>query len=106
MSSRLVSRIIAIVIGAIFILAGLTKILALDGPMVHIRHLQFADLLRDLQHLSFGNPLSFARDVDNYKMLPWPAAVAFGLYLPWLEILCGLALIIRRRYRGSLIILT
>jgi putative oxidoreductase len=72
-------RILAFLIGALFIYAGITKIL---------------------------DPVGFARDIDNYKMLPWPAAVALGFYLPWLEILCGIALIVRRLYQGSLVILT
>ena len=76
---RVAQRILDFLIGALFIYAGVLKIL---------------------------DPVGFARDVDNYKMLPWPMAVAFGFYLPWLEILCGIALIIRRLYQGSLLILT
>jgi putative oxidoreductase len=38
--------------------------------------------------------------------LPWQVSVAFGLYLPWVEILCGLALIARILYRGGVFILT
>src|SRR6202030_704958 len=37
---------------------------------------------------------------------PWPVAVALALYLPWLEIFSGLALVTRRIYRGGLLILT
>ena len=77
--SRLLSRVIEIIVGAIFIYAGAIK--ALD-------------------------PVGFARDIDNYKLLPWPVAVALGLYLPWLEIFSGLALVTRRLYRGGLLILT
>ena len=72
-------RVLDFIIAAIFIYAGVLKVI---------------------------DPVQFARDVDNYKMLPWPAAVAFGFYLPWLEIFCGLALIFCRLYRGSLFILT
>jgi putative oxidoreductase len=72
-------RAVDFLIGAIFIYAGILKIL---------------------------DPVAFARDVDNYKMLPWPAAVALGLYLPWLEVFCGLAIVTRRFYRGGLILLT
>ena len=79
MASRWILRVLDFLIAAIFIYAGVLKIL---------------------------EPVQFARDIDNYKMLPWPAAVAFGFYLPWLEIFCGLALIFRRLYRGSLFILT
>jgi uncharacterized membrane protein YphA (DoxX/SURF4 family) len=72
-------RIIAILIGALFIYAGVVKII---------------------------DPVEFARDIDNYKMLPWSAGVWLALYLPWLEILCGLALITRVLYRGSVFIVT
>jgi uncharacterized membrane protein YphA (DoxX/SURF4 family) len=77
--SQLILRLLALIIAAIFIYAGVVKVL---------------------------DPVQFARDIDNYKMLPWSAAVALGLYLPWLEIFCGLALIIRRLYRGAVLLLT
>ena len=51
-------------------------------------------------------PVEFARDIDNYKMLPWRLGVLLALYLPWLEVFCGLALIARVLYRGSLFIVT
>ena len=72
-------RIVALIIGGIFIYAGVIK--ALD-------------------------PVAFANDIDNYKILPWPLVVRLAFYLPWLELLCGLALILRFFYRGGLFILT
>ena len=72
-------RIVALIIGGIFIYAGVIK--AMD-------------------------PVAFANDIDNYKILPWPLAVRLAFYLPWLEMLCGLALILRFFYRGGLFILT
>ena len=51
-------------------------------------------------------PVEFARDIDNYKMLPWKLGVGLALYLPWLEVFCGLALITRVLYRGGVFILT
>ncbi|HEV2806649.1 MAG TPA: MauE/DoxX family redox-associated membrane protein [Chthoniobacterales bacterium] len=74
-----VLRVIAIVVGALFVYAGAVKII---------------------------DPIEFARDIDNYKMLPWKMCVGLALYLPWLEILCGLALITRRLYRGSVLLVT
>jgi putative oxidoreductase len=71
--------ILALLVAAVFVYAGILKIL---------------------------DPVGFARDVDNYKLLPWPAAVALGFFLPWLEIFCGIALITRRLYRGGLVILS
>jgi putative oxidoreductase len=38
--------------------------------------------------------------------VPWPISVALAFYLPWLEIFCGFALVIRLLYRGALSILT
>lgn len=72
-------RVVDIIIGGLFIYAGAVKVI---------------------------DPAEFARDIDNYKMLPWQLSVGMGLYLPWLEIFCGLALIVRVLYRGSISILT
>jgi putative oxidoreductase len=72
-------RIVDAVVGVVFIYAGGIK--ALD-------------------------PVGFANDIDNYKILPWAIGVRLAFYLPWLEILCGLALIARRLYLGGLSILT
>ena len=72
-------RVVALIIGGIFIYAGVIK--AMD-------------------------PTGFANDIDNYKMLPWPLTVRLAFYLPWLEVLCGLAVILGLLYRGGLVILT
>jgi hypothetical protein len=50
--------------------------------------------------------IGFAHDIDNYKTLPWSFSVRLAFYLPWLEILCGLALITGWLYFGGLTILT
>ena len=76
---NILCRIVGLIVGGIFIDAGVIK--ALD-------------------------PLRFATDIDNYKMLPWAVGVRLAFYLPWLEMLCGLALILRFFYRGGLFILT
>ena len=52
------------------------------------------------------DPVGFANDIDNYKILPWALTVRLAFYLPWLEILCGLAVILGLLYRGGLLILT
>ena len=103
---QIVWRLLDFLIAAVFIFAGLTKILDMDHLVSDLSHFRFPDLLTDIRHLSLSNPVGFARDVDNYKLLPWPIAVALGFYLPWLEIFSGLALIFRRLYSGSLVILT
>jgi putative oxidoreductase len=75
---RPVPRILAVLAGAIFVYAGVVK--ALD-------------------------PARFANDIANFKLLPWHATVLLALYLPWLEIICGAALIFKRLVSGALLIL-
>ena len=79
MVKSLLWRIVDLVVGGIFIYAGVIK--ALD-------------------------PVQFANDIDNYKTLPWFVSVRLAFYLPWLEIFCGLAVIFRFLYRGGLSTLT
>lgn len=76
---RLVRRGLAILVGAVFVYAGVMKI-------------------RD--------PLQFASDINNYQMIPWPAGVRLAFYLPWLELLCGGALIFNRCRAGAVAITT
>ncbi len=76
---KFVWRILEFIVGGIFIYAGVIK--ALD-------------------------PVRFANDIDNYKILPWAISVRLAFYLPWLEIFCGLALVLRILYRGGLSILS
>ena len=76
---RFLWRILDIILAGIFIYAGALK--AID-------------------------PVQFANDIDNYKLLPWPVSVALAFYLPWLEIFCALGLVFRFLYRGALSILS
>ena len=75
---KIVWRIVDLIVGGIFIYAGVLKVL---------------------------DPVQFANDIDNYKTLPWFFSVRLAFYLPWLEILCGLAVVFRFLYRGGLSIL-
>ncbi len=83
---KLAWRIVGLLVGALFIFAGLTKIV-------------------DFHPFRFLDPMGFARDIDNYKILPWAISVRLAFYLPWLEIICGIALIFRRLYSGALALL-
>jgi len=47
------------------------------------------------------DPVQFASDIDNYKILPWPVSVALAFYLPWLEIFCALGVVFRVRRSWS-----
>lgn len=76
---RFAWRILGILIGGTFVYAGVVK--AID-------------------------PVQFGLDIDNFKILPWFASVRLAFYLPWLEILCGAAVLFRVLYRGGLSILT
>src|SRR5205807_1172688 len=78
-TSNIIWRILDFALAGIFIYAGTLK--ALD-------------------------PVQFASDIDNYKILPWPVSVALAFYLPWLEIFCALGLVFRIFYRGALSILS
>ena len=103
--SNLVWRILDFVLAALFIFAGLSKILDLDHLIADLQQLQFAGALADLRNLSLASPAEFASDIDNFKLLPWPVSVALAFYLPWLEIFCALGLVFRFLYRGSLTLL-
>ena len=66
---KVIQRILAIIVGTVFIYAGFLK-------------------ARD--------PVRFATDISNYQMVPWSVGVRFAFYLPWLELICGLALVFHR----------
>ncbi len=73
----IVRRVLAVLAGGVFVYAGILKV-------------------RD--------PLEFANDIGNYHLLPWSIGVRLAFYLPWLEILAGLALIFHRLFSGALAI--
>lgn len=73
------TRVIEVLVAAVFIYAGVLKIY---------------------------DPVGFARDIDNYQLVPWPMAVGAALYLPWLEVFCGLTIVLRRLYVGGLFLVT
>ena len=56
--------------------------------------------------LKVWDPVKFANDISNFRILPWALGVRLAFYLPWLEILCGVALIIGWMRSGALAILT
>ncbi len=99
-------RIIDLIVGALFIFAGIAKILNLDQLIGDLQHLRFASAFADLGNLSVADPAEFAHDINNFRILPWIVSVALAFYLPWLEIFCGLGLVFRVLYRGALSILT
>lgn len=54
--------------------------------------------------LKAWEPARFALDVHHYQLLPWVLSAAAAFYLPWLEIVCGAALFVRKVERGALLI--
>lgn len=56
--------------------------------------------------LKAWDPLELANDIDHYHIVPWTISVRAAFYLPWIEILCGLALILRRFAHGARLWLT
>jgi len=52
--------------------------------------------------LKAHDPAAFATAVDHYHLLPYPAAAALALYLPWLEMMCGAGVLWARLRLGAL----
>ena len=76
---RLLGRLLAAIVGIVFVYAGVLKI---------------------------WDPLHFASDINNYQMVPWSVGIRMAFYLPWLEVLCGCALIFHRLFAGAVAITT
>jgi putative oxidoreductase len=51
------------------------------------------------------DPAHFAADIDHFRLLPYFAVAPLALYLPWLEIICGLAVFTGGGRRGALVLL-
>jgi putative oxidoreductase len=51
------------------------------------------------------DPGEFASEVQKYNLLPWVPGVVLALYLPWLEILCGLLLVLKKFEKGALLLI-
>jgi uncharacterized membrane protein YphA (DoxX/SURF4 family) len=79
MAAKVILTVLRIALGAVFIYAGVVKVA--DAP-------------------------EFARDIQRYAIIPWPdVTVLLAVYLPWLEILSGAAVIVRRFHLGALAII-
>jgi putative oxidoreductase len=51
------------------------------------------------------DPARFAADIDHFRLLRYFAVAPLALYLPWLEIICGLAVFVRAWRRSALLLL-
>ena len=56
--------------------------------------------------LKVGDPAKFQQDILNYHLVPHVVAAAMAVYLPWLEMICAVALVLRKCYSGALAILS
>jgi putative oxidoreductase len=52
------------------------------------------------------DPGTFATEIQRYNLIPWTSGAIAAVYLPWLEILAGVLLILRRFERGALLLIT
>jgi len=68
--------------------------------MIRNRHILFAfrlilgGLFIYAGVIKIMDPLGFARDIQNYRILPSAACLFVALTLPWFEALCGALLIV------------
>lgn len=68
------------ILGGVFVISGILKVMA---------------------------PGRFFQDIENYDLVPWRAAsVALAFYLPWLEIVSGIAVIVRPVRTVALVVLS
>jgi len=70
-----VALALRIVLAGLFILAGVLKLL---------------------------DPAAFAVEINRYQLIPWWSCALLALFLPWLEICMGIALLTRWFSRGAL----
>jgi putative oxidoreductase len=77
-SMKLARFLVRIALGALFIFAGATK--AYD-------------------------PGAFASEIQRYNLVPWMPAALASIYLPWLEIILGALLIVKRFELGALLLI-
>ena len=71
--------LVRIALGALFVFAGATK--AYD-------------------------PGAFAIEIQRYQLVPWILDALVAVYLPWLEMLAGVLLLLKRFQRGALLVIT
>ena len=53
--------------------------------------------------VKLADPLRFATQIRAYELTEFVTGAALAVWLPWLELLCGLALLANRLARGALL---
>jgi putative oxidoreductase len=52
------------------------------------------------------DPGAFAIEIQRYQVVPWILGALVSVYLPWLEMLAGALLLLKRFERGALLVIT
>lgn len=52
------------------------------------------------------DPGAFAIEIQRYQIVPWILGALVSVYLPWLEMLAGALLLLKRFERGALLVIT
>ena len=52
------------------------------------------------------DPGTFAIEIQRYQVVPWIVGALASVYLPWLEMLAGALLLLKRFERGALLVIT
>lgn len=85
MAKQIIETLFRLGVGGLFVFAGVVKIWDFKG--------------------GGSATQEFALEIQNYQMTTWTVAILAAIYLPWLEVFAGLALISRRLYAGGLALL-
>lgn len=51
------------------------------------------------------DPAAFQNEIANFQLIPRGLAGVVAVYLPWLEIACGAALVVKRQFFGGALLL-
>jgi len=53
--------------------------------------------------LKVQDPITFYGDILNFDFIVGPMALPLAYFIPWLEMVCGSALLFRLRYSGAIV---
>jgi putative oxidoreductase len=73
--------------------------------LLRLLHLTFGGVFVYAGVLKVLDPARFLMDVRSFELVPDPYAAWLAMFLPWLEIFCGLAVISGCLRKGGLMIL-
>ncbi len=77
-----------------------------DGLAMTVLRIGLGALFIGASYYKIMSPGAFAHQIYNYKVLPPWAINPLAITLPWIQLFCGIALVINRGVRGaSLLIL-